>query len=556
MKTQLSLLIFCMWTIASYAQLSTSQVEQIDEIFVDWNQPNFPGGSVAIEIDGKVVYNQAFGLASLEYLVPNNVSTRFNIASVSKQFTSMGILLMEKQGKLSVKDDIRKHLPELPDFGHTITFEHLMHHTSGLRSLHAMLEMAGWRGDDARDNDDLMRYMQRQQELNFNPGDDYLYCNTGYILMAVVIERLSGESFRDWMQTHIFTPLNMPNTFVEDQYNRVVSGGATSYYGSSPNAFSRAVEYWGYVGSGNIHSTTADLLNWQKNYFAPTKGWEDLFEKMETGGILNDGSPTHYAYGIGINEVQGKKNISHGGAIGGFRSFASTFPTEKTNVVILTNFSAANVGGKAREIAAILFPEASATEAEEAPEPAMDAVKLTSKQMARFEGWYWTEEFMLARHVYLQNDTLFFARPSGFRTTFLVPLSENSFHLAEREDIVLTFEGKGKNKVMQIQEGRFNARYESFVPPLIDAAYLAQYAGNYYSEELDTYYQLYEREGELYGYHARHGEFAISVVKDDALRSENWAVQFMLVQRDDKGKVEGLLITNGRVRNARFKRLE
>ncbi|MFK7925438.1 MAG: serine hydrolase domain-containing protein, partial [Bacteroidia bacterium] len=530
---------------------------QIDSLFLDWNQPSYPGGSVAIQMDGKTVYNQAFGLASLEYLVPNNVGTVYNIASVSKQFTSMGILLMEREGKLSVKDDIRKHLPELPDFGTPITIEHLMHHTSGLRSLHAMLEMAGWRGDDARDNDDLWRFMLRQKELNFAPGDDHLYCNTGYILMAMIIERVSEESFRDWMQTHVFAPLDMPNTYVEDVYYSVVPGNATSYYGASANDFSRAVEYWGYVGSGNIHSTTADLLHWQSNYYAPKEGWDDLFAKMETQGVLNNGDTIGYAYGVNVSEIEGRKNVSHSGAIGGFRSVASTFPEEKTNIIILSNFSGSNVGGKAREINSILFP----AEEEDMAETDISAntpapIKLSAKQMSRFEGWYWTEEFMFARHIYLQNDTLFFARPSGNRTAILIPISENSFYLAGREDIVATFEGKGKNKVMQIQEGRFHATYEIFEQPEINATYLAQYAGNYYSEELDTYYQLYEREGQLYGYHARHGEFEVSVVKDDVLRSENWAVQFMRSQRDDKGKVVGLLITNGRVRNARFKRLE
>ncbi|MEL7341561.1 MAG: serine hydrolase domain-containing protein, partial [Bacteroidota bacterium] len=404
------------------------------------------------------------------------------------------------------------------------------------------------------DNDDLWRFMQRQQELNFPPGEEYLYCNTGYILMALIIERLTDESFRDWMDAHIFEPLNMPNTYVEDVYYSVMPGNATSYYGAEANDFSRAVEYWGYVGSGNIHSTTADLLNWQQNYYAPAAGWASLFAKMETEGILNNGESTQYGYGIGIREFHGRKLVSHSGAIGGFRSVATTFPEEQTDIIVLSNFSASNVGGKAREIAAILFPEEPVAEAEIA-KPEREPIALSAKQMSRFEGWYWTEEFMLARHVYLQNDTLFFGRPSGTRTSMMIPIAENSFYLAGREDIVLTFAGKGKNKSMQIQEGQFQATYEVFELPKIDAAYLSQYAGNYYSEELDTYYQLYEREGELFVYQARHGEFPVSVVKDNALRSDNWAVQFMLAQRDDKDKVTGLRITNGRVRNAYFKKV-
>ena len=158
--------------------------------------------------------------------------------------------------ELSLDDDVRKHLPELPAFGDTITIRHLIHHTSGMRSLHALLGMAGWRGDDSRTNEDLFRFMKNQKDLNFKPGEEHLYCNTGYMLMADIIEKITEEKFAIWMHDNVFEPLNMIHTYVEDDYSRVVPFNATSYYGSANRGFSRAVEYWGYVGSGNIHSTT------------------------------------------------------------------------------------------------------------------------------------------------------------------------------------------------------------------------------------------------------------------------------------------------------------
>jgi len=242
----LSTLLFI--ALGANAQISESQYQAIDSLFVEWNKPNHPGGAVGIKQNGKTIFSKAYGLASMEYLVPNATGTIFNTGSVSKQFTAMGIVLLHQSGKISVDDDIRKYLPELPEFSHTITIRHLLHHTSGLRSLHAMLGLAGWRGDDARTNEDLNRFMENQKDLNFIPGDEYLYCNTGYMLMVNIIEKVTQEKFPKWMVASIFAPLGMTDTYVEDNYNRVVPNNATSYYRGEGNVFARGVEYWGYIG--------------------------------------------------------------------------------------------------------------------------------------------------------------------------------------------------------------------------------------------------------------------------------------------------------------------
>ncbi|MEM8888077.1 MAG: serine hydrolase domain-containing protein, partial [Bacteroidota bacterium] len=335
---------------STHAQLEPAQEEAIDALFSSWEAGNQPGGSVGVMREGEIIYSKGFGLASLEYKVPNSYGTIFNIASVSKQFTSMGIVRLEEMGKLSVDDDIRKYLPELPDFGHTITLRHCMYHTSGMRSLHAMLGMAGWRGDDSRTDDDLFRYMLRQKELNFPPGEDNLYCNTGYMLLAVIIERLTEEPFPTWMKKNVFLPLGMNHTYVEDDYSRVVPNNATSYY-REDEGYSRAVEYWGYVGSGNMHSTAEDLLYWMDNYRNPKIGWEKAFRRMQEVGKLNNGNSINYAFGININEALGKKFIGHGGAIGGFRSNVVCFPQEKLSIVVLSNFSSSGPQGKVFQIA-------------------------------------------------------------------------------------------------------------------------------------------------------------------------------------------------------------
>ena len=368
------------------AQLNEKQLLKIDSLFTKWNKPNHPGGAIGIMQNGKIVFSKAYGLASMEYLVPNTTGTIYNIASVSKQFTAMGIVLLQEQGKLSFDDNIRKYLPELPEFDYPITIRHMLHHTSGLRSLHAMLGLAGWRGDDSKTNEDLNRFLLNQTDLNFKPGDEYLYCNTGYMLMVNIIEKITEEKFVDWMKASIFEPLGMINTYVEDHYSNIVPNNATSYNRMQNNEFERAVEYWGYIGSGNMHSTTEDLLKWLKNFTEPQVNWEASFDLLQTLDKLNDGSDNNYAFGVSMDEYLDQNRIQHGGSIGGFRASAGTYPDEKLSIVVLTNFSSSSPGSKANQIAEILLPKVGHDNKKtEEINASGNQVKLSSEQLKKYD---------------------------------------------------------------------------------------------------------------------------------------------------------------------------
>ena len=237
----------------SYSQTSQKQIQKIDSLFTSWNVSNHPGGSVLVSKDGKTIFSKSYGLANIEYNIPNTNNTLFNIGSISKQFTAMGIVLLEEQNKLSFDDNIRKYIPELPNFSEIITIRHLLHHTSGLRDLHGLLGLAGWRSGDLETNDDVYKIIKNQKELNFKPNEEFLYSNTGYILLAKIIENISQLKFDQWMKQNIFQPLGMKNTYVETSLDNIVRNNATSYY--LRKEFKRALEYWGYYGSGNMHST-------------------------------------------------------------------------------------------------------------------------------------------------------------------------------------------------------------------------------------------------------------------------------------------------------------
>ena len=431
------------------AQISKEQINQIDSLFIDWNKPNHPGGSIGVMKNDKIVFSRSYGLASLEYLVPNSTETIFNIASVSKQFTAMGIVLLHIQGKLSIDDDIRKYLPELPDFGEKITIRHMLHHTSGLRSLHAMLALAGWRGDDSRTNEDLYRFMNMQRDLNFKPGSEFLYCNTGYILMVKIIENITAEKFPAWMKQNIFEPLGMNHTYVENDYNRVVRNNATSYYQPTNGNFLREVEYWGYVGSGNIHSTTDDLLKWLNNFNDPQSNWEEPFKLMQTVDKLNDGSDNNYAFGLFINKYLDHDIIKHSGTIGGFNTYAGTCPEEKLSIVVLTNFSSSSPDSKANQIYEILLPKLDADNSETVKKNnPIKPISLSNDELKKYESDYWNDKENYARKIYLRDDTLRYFR-SSTSESLIVPIGNDEFQmLTTAADLKIKFETNGKQKSM------------------------------------------------------------------------------------------------------------
>jgi CubicO group peptidase (beta-lactamase class C family) len=538
---------------AIQAQLSKNQYQQIDSLFQEWNSPNHPGGAIGIMKDGKTVFSKAYGLASLEYLVPNNNGTIFNLASVSKQFTAMGIVLLDLQGKLSVNDDIRKHLPELPDFGHTITISHMLHHTSGLRSLHALLGLAGWRGDDSRSNADIDRFMLSQKELNFVPGDEYLYCNTGFMLCVNIIEKISGQPFTEWMEENVFQPLDMQHTYAEDNYSRIVPDNATSYYGNQEHGFERAVEYWAYVGSGNMHSTTADLLKWLDQFSNPKEGWSDAFHKLQTMDNFNSGKPNSYAFGVSIGALNGYKKIGHGGAIGGFRSSVAAYPEEKLSIAVLTNFSSANAGGMENKIARILLAKPEMAEVQEKTPMNFKTIALTNVELEEYEGWYWCDRDNFARKIYLKADTLRYSR-SKTSESLLIPVAKNKFRmLADGLEVYVDFEKSGQNAAMSVIEGDLITQFESFEKREPTRQELRAYEGSYYSPEIETTYKIQLDNAKLTGYHVRHGDFPIKVLKKDVMDG-GYPLGIIKVQRDSSGNILGIRVSNGRVRNLWFRK--
>jgi len=448
--------------------ISAAQKQKIQTLFKEWDSTHSPGGTIGIFKEGELIFTKAYGMASLEYDVPNTVHTVYNIASVSKQVTAFSLVLLEQQGKLSLDDAVQKHLPEVPDFGQEITLRHLLHHTSGLRNFQNILTMAGWRDGDPMTNDDLLRYISDQKELNFSPGAEYLYCNTGFNLATAIVERISGKSFQKWTRENIFLPLGMEDTGYREDMEAVHKNTATSYNGSRAEGFRQPHKYWTYLGNGNIYTTADDLARWLENFRNPKIGGQAAIRTLVTPGVLNNGDTLDYALGIGVGEYRGLLRYSHGGSIGGYRANLSYFPEQELGIIVLSNFSSAGPGGKAQEIANILLADL-----------------LLPKKEAEEE------------------------QPDEAKPTYSPNPKE-----------------------------------------------LSTLTGVYYSPELDTRYTLTAEDDKMRVQHQRHKDFSLESIAENELRGTTYFFRQVKVIRNKKGAVEGLRVSNGRVRNLWFEKLK
>jgi len=536
-----------------FGQVSQERIKKTDSLFTSWNAPNHPGGSVLISKNGKTIFSKAYGLSSLEYNIPNTENTLFNIGSVSKQFTAMGIVLLEEQNKLSFDDDVRKFLPNLPDFGKTITIRHLLHHTSGLRDLHGLLGLAGWRPADLETNEHVYRIFENQKDLNFNPGDEFSYSNTGYIFLAKIIENVSSKSFEQWMKQNIFEPLGMKNTYVEAQHDRVVANNATSYY--LRDEFKRAIEYWGYFGAGNMHSTAEDLNIWLQNFSAPKKEWESAFKKLLLTTPLNNGFETNYGFGVRIESYAGKKVIQHGGSVGGFRAITRVFPEEQLNIVILTNYSKSGIGSKTNKISDIFLSKSNDTQIKKPEQkPRLtEFVKLSNKKLKQFEGVYWSDSEKSGRKIYVKNDTLRYSS-STKNEWALVPTNEQTFimmHPSIKPEV--TFDSKTHQMTVKIGDdlpGVFTFLQSNVDENTND---LNAFIGHYYSTEMKTIYSIFKEEADIFIEHARHGKMKLTQLYN-TIFSTDGPVGVVEIKRSETGNVLGLTMSNGRTRNVWFKK--
>src|SRR5688500_4498908 len=291
-----------------------------------------PGCAAAVSLNGETVFEKAFGLADLEHNVPNTTQTIFESGSVAKQFTAAAVVLLQQDGKLSLDDPVRKYITELPDYGSPLTIRHLLNHTSGLRDWGAVLSLTGaGRGERVISQDLALDVITQQQALDFTPGTEYSYSNSGYNLAAIIVERVSKQKFPVFVEERVFKPLGMKNSSWRDDYQRIVPGRAQAYSRQGNGPWRLNMPFMNVYGNGGMLTTVGDWMKWNAMLDSHSLG-APLVNALETRGVLNDGRKIAYALGLSIDSYKGLKDVAHGGATAGYQTFLTRYPDKKATV--------------------------------------------------------------------------------------------------------------------------------------------------------------------------------------------------------------------------------
>jgi CubicO group peptidase (beta-lactamase class C family) len=321
--------------------LPDSVVATIDRLFAPWAHSGSPGCAAGVYQDGRVAFSRGYGFANLTHDVPITPATKFTVGSVSKQFTAASIALLVRAGRLSLDDDVRKLVPELPPYASQIKVRHLVHHTSGTRDFWELVSLAGMRPDDGYRVDDMLQFAARQQGLNFAPGSAYRYSNTGYLLLGLIVQRVSGQTLRTFADSAIFRPLGMRETIYLDDHNELVPNRAIAY---APTRGGFRMSVWNndLVGQGGIVTSLADLQKWDENFYNPKVGGPEFVALMRSLDPLNDGASNAYAFGLTVGTYRGQRLEQHTGATGGYRAAIYRFPDLHSSIAMLCNLSEVN----------------------------------------------------------------------------------------------------------------------------------------------------------------------------------------------------------------------
>jgi CubicO group peptidase (beta-lactamase class C family) len=526
---------------------------KIDSLFSAYDSPDKPGATLALVHNGEIVFSKGYGSANLEYGIPNTPSTVFHIASISKQFTVFAVMLLEEDGKLSLDDDIRQYIPEVPDFGPTITLRHLANHTSGMRDQWNLLTMAGWRMDDVITKEHVLKLVSKQKELNFQPGEEFLYCNTGFTLLAEVVERVSGKTFAKFTQERIFKPLGMKSTLFYDDHEKIVKNRAYSYK-PLPDEYKKSILSYANVGATSLFTTVEDLSLWVLNFKDPKVGSPELIEKMNTEATLNNGKTFGGALGQMVTPHEGLQQIHHGGADAGYRTYLGRFPEEDFAVIVFSNDASFVSQRMALKVADIYLEEAIAERKKKLPEEKTAdgaTVKLEAKVLERYVGEYELEN--IGVFTVTKDDGGLYGRPAGQPRSALLAMSETEFAV-DGEDATISFIPDNDQKIVRLEIHQPNNvlkanKLSKFDAKAVD---LEQYSGPYFSEELSTEYTFVVEDNKLVAKHPRSSDIKFEPVKEDTFQGDKFFFRELVFVRDDKNEITGYKVSNGRVRNLRF----
>jgi len=516
----------------------TGSNRHLDTLFSAFQNDHPAVAAMAIH-KGEVVYQNAFGYAHLENKLPATVANKFELSNLSRQFTAFAIFLLEDRGTIKLSDDIRQHLPDLPEYEQPITINHLLTMTSGLPDFWDIIELKGMDEKNVIAQEEVLKLITQLTPI-FKPGEKYIYGNTDQVLLAEIISNVSDTSFSAFMQKELFTPLEMNNTVARESHNQLISNLAKSYQSTDAGFLSSPINFE-MAGPINIYSSIEDLAKWELNLLDPKIGTKEIVDKMYTSCTTNDGNTMDSDYGQ-FNYGQqffywghGVKETYQMGNLGGYASAVFKFPEQEFTVIVLS--SGIPYSGYLGMQIADQFIGESFHETEPMDFSQLKSKRLKAKKLNELTGYYWNEESHFSRRILVDNDTLRYARIDG-RSTALIPITENVFQMMFPipEKVIVTFEETKEGKRMKFQAGDrspllFQEREK--VPPPIDV--LTSLTGKYYCNLLNITYKLKTEDGQLVIEHPIYGDIPLTPAMRNVFEGNRWTIGSLYINTNKDG---------------------
>ncbi|HLO82554.1 MAG TPA: serine hydrolase domain-containing protein [Chitinophagaceae bacterium] len=532
--------------------LPDSMVQKIDQVFSRWDNQYSPGCTIGIILGDSLIFTKGYGMANLEYNIQNGPETIYHMASVSKEFTGYAMVLLAKQGRLNLDDDIRKYLTWFPDMKEKITIRHLLNHTSGIRDQWQLLAISGTRLDDVITQEHIVKLLSKQRELNFKPGERFLYCNSGYTMCAEIVKAVTGKTLRQFTDSAIFKPLGMNSTHFHDDYTEIEKNRAYSYsrrgvgYANSVLSYSNA-------GATSLFTNIPDLSKWVMNYYHTVAGDPKDIEKLTKKGLLNSGRETDYALGIVSNTYKGWRQYSHGGSDAGFRTYLSVFPDLKMGFLVFSNFGEFNSSERTYALADLFIKDTSTAVTTVRKIDSSKTLLTDSSRWKVLSGNYITDEGMRAQFNWLTGRLSYIVN-----NNFRVLASYSRDTLADLTDPARRLVSKieGPDTLINVFTPGGDFRFKKFQPGKIYSdEELKKYTGTYYSDELDCSYSIILKDHQLYLANPKYPDARLNLVGDDQMNCGVWWMNNLVVQRGKKKEVTGFEVNNGRVLHLKFKKI-
>ncbi len=540
--------------------VATDPEELADQLLSSHDRSDSPGAAVRVWRNGETLFSRTYGMANLAYGIPFEADTPTNIGSTSKQFTGFAVMLLAERGQLSLDDDVRTHVPELPDFGEPVTVRHLLTHTSGYREIYNLLSMAGRRFDhgDYVSRDEIIQVVQNQPALQNEPGAEWNYNNTAYGLAALIVERVSGQSFTDFMQENVFEPLGMDRSVARPHVQAIVEGRTVGYAPDPQGGYREMRDLGGSIGAGAVYASIEDLETWVENYREPRVATRATIDEMMTSFVTTAGDTTGYGLGLMIDEQRGLERVHHGGADVAHRSMLVYYPEIGAGITAQGNHTSFN-SNVAFRLAEAFFGEFMEPEEEEDPAEGVpfDPDSYDPAEFDAHTGRYALDATPSFVITLTRDDDRLLARATGQSQMELTPTSDSTFAVIGVDaSLTLHLDEGGRAESLTLHQGGMSQRAsrlddgEDVWTPTEKE--LRGFVGRYLSEEVETFYNIALEGDSLVLNHRRRDDATMTPGERDAFSAANMQISF---ERDRHGRVIAFYLDNGRTRDVRFERV-